>query len=124
MDARQEKMLALDPRQEKMLDFALRNLFDFGTRAMNVFTWHQIDTLRDLLQYTPQRLLKFRNFGKKSLQRVQEELHREGFGLAVAEPAKDAEEVRARFYTALRFVRYWRFVAETNNIDISDLENN
>lgn len=62
------------------------DLFDFGirVRALNLLRSANIETLGDLLKWTPERLLAIPQFGKACLADVQHALSQKGVGLATA----------------------------------------
>jgi DNA-directed RNA polymerase subunit alpha len=66
----------------KLLKTALEDL-DLSVRAYNCLKAAKIDTLGSLVEYERHELLKFRNFGKKSLVEIEELLTEKGltFGL-------------------------------------------
>jgi DNA-directed RNA polymerase alpha subunit len=55
--------------------------FEFTTRTTHVLLSHNINTVCNLVQYTPKELIKLDNFGKKSLQEVIDVLRFEGLTL-------------------------------------------
>ncbi|HLG33621.1 MAG TPA: DNA-directed RNA polymerase subunit alpha C-terminal domain-containing protein [Bacteroidia bacterium] len=55
--------------------------YDFGVRELTCFRHAEIETIGDLLAYGKERLMKVRNFGKKSLTSTEEVLHKLGFVL-------------------------------------------
>ncbi len=55
----------------KLLKTALEDL-DLSVRAYNCLKAAKINTLGELVQYEPHELLKFRNFGRKSLVEIEE----------------------------------------------------
>ncbi len=59
---------------------------DLSVRALNCLKAAGVNTLGDLVQYQKEDLLKFRNFGKKSLAEIEEllEKHNLDFGMDVA----------------------------------------
>lgn len=56
---------------------------DLSVRALNCLKAAEVDTLGDLVQYDSSDLLKFRNFGKKSLQEVEALLEQHGLEFAM-----------------------------------------
>ena len=66
----------------KLLKTALEDL-DLSVRAYNCLKAAKIDSLGALVEYERHELLKFRNFGKKSLVEIEELLTEKGltFGL-------------------------------------------
>ena len=59
---------------------------DLSVRALNCLTAAEVDTLGELVKYHRNDLLKFRNFGKKSLTELDELLERNGlaFGMDIS----------------------------------------
>jgi len=66
----------------KLLKTSLEDL-DLSVRAYNCLKGAKIDSLGELVQYETHKLLKFRNFGKKSLVEIEELLTEKGltFGM-------------------------------------------
>ncbi len=69
----------------KLLKTSLEDL-DLSVRAYNCLKGAKIDSLGELVQYETHKLLKFRNFGKKSLVEIEELLTEKGltFGMDLA----------------------------------------
>lgn len=69
----------------KLLKTSLEDL-DLSVRAYNCLKAAKINTLAELVQYDTHELLKFRNFGKKSLVEIEELLQDKGltFGMDLA----------------------------------------
>lgn len=65
---------------------------ELSVRSANCLREAKIHTIADLVQKTPQELLKYRNFGKKSLAEIDELLKSMGLslGMELPEPAKAA----------------------------------
>jgi DNA-directed RNA polymerase subunit alpha len=63
---------------------------ELSVRSANCLREAKIHTIADLVQKTPQELLKYRNFGKKSLAEIDELLKSMGLslGMELPEPAK------------------------------------
>ena len=59
---------------------------DLSVRALNCLKAAEVETLGELVSYTKSDLMKFRNFGKKSLTELEELVHAKGlnFGFDVA----------------------------------------
>jgi DNA-directed RNA polymerase subunit alpha len=76
----------------KLLKTSLEDL-DLSVRAYNCLKAAKINTLADLVQYETHELLKFRNFGKKSLVEIEELLQDKGltFGMDLAKYKLDEE---------------------------------
>lgn len=66
---------------------------DLSVRALNCLRAASVETVAQLVQYNRSDLLKFRNFGKKSLTEIEELLERLGltFGMDVAKYKLDKE---------------------------------
>ena len=52
---------------------------DLSVRAMNCLKAAEVDTLGDLVSFNKNDLMKFRNFGKKSLTELDELVHQKRF---------------------------------------------
>jgi len=76
----------------KLLKTSLEDL-DLSVRAYNCLKAAKINTLADLVQYETHVLLKFRNFGKKSLVEIEELLQIKGltFGMDLSKYKLDEE---------------------------------
>ncbi len=76
----------------KLLKTSLEDL-DLSVRAYNCLKAAKINTLADLVQYETHVLLKFRNFGKKSLVEIEELLQQKGlnFGMDLSKYKLDEE---------------------------------
>jgi len=76
----------------KLLKTSLEDL-DLSVRAYNCLKAAKINTLAELVQYDTHELLKFRNFGKKSLVEIEELLQEKGltFGMDLAKYKLDEE---------------------------------
>ena len=59
---------------------------DLSVRALNCLKAAEIDTLGDLVSFDKNDLLKFRNFGKKSLSELEDLVNAKGlsFGMDIA----------------------------------------
>lgn len=66
---------------------------DLSVRALNCLKAADVETLGDLVTYEKNDLLKFRNFGKKSLTELEDLVHSKGlhFGMNVAKYMLDKE---------------------------------
>ncbi len=66
---------------------------DLSVRALNCLKTAEVETLGDLVKYHRSDLLKFRNFGKKSLSELDELLERKDltFGMDVSKYKLDKE---------------------------------
>ena len=67
---------------------------DLSVRALNCLKAAEVDTLGELVSFTKSDLMKFRNFGKKSLTELEELVHAKGlnFGFDVAKYKLDIEK--------------------------------
>lgn len=76
----------------KLLKTSLEDL-DLSVRAYNCLKAAKINTLAELVQYETHVLLKFRNFGKKSLVEIEELLQQKGltFGMDLSKYKLDEE---------------------------------
>ena len=72
-------------RMRQLLNQRLQDM-DLSVRALNCLKAAEVDTLGDLVKYHRNDLLKFRNFGKKSLTELDELLERNGlaFGMDIS----------------------------------------
>jgi len=80
LHAQIEGKIAIDDSERKLsklLDTSIWD-FDLSMRALNCLNCAEIKTLRDLVKYHRADLLKFRNFGKKSLTEIDEFLEHHG----------------------------------------------
>ncbi len=59
-------------------------VLDLSVRAMNCLNSADIRLIGELCTKTEQRMLKFRNFGKKSLDEIKEKIEKLGLGLGMA----------------------------------------
>ncbi len=66
---------------------------DLSVRALNCLKAADVETLADLVSYNKNDLLKFRNFGKKSLTELEDLVHAKGlhFGMNLAKYKLDKE---------------------------------
>ena len=70
------------------LSLKIKEVDGFSTRTINVLTWlntfddHQIETLGDLVQYSQQELLKYKNLGRKTVNEIKIVLSEMGLALA------------------------------------------
>ena len=67
---------------------------DLSVRALNCLRAAEIDTLGDLVQYDKNDMLKFRNFGKKSLTELEDLVEAKGlsFGMNLSKYKLDLEK--------------------------------
>ena len=72
-------------RMRQLLNQRLQDM-DLSVRALNCFKAAEVDTLGELVKFHRSDLLKFRNFGKKSLTELDELLERNGlaFGMDIS----------------------------------------
>ncbi|RYD51089.1 MAG: DNA-directed RNA polymerase subunit alpha [Sphingobacteriales bacterium] len=81
----EEKEVAMDEeslQQRKMLSTPLEDL-ELSVRAFNCLKAAKIHSLSELVQYTQEELMKFRNFGQKSLSEIEQVLHERGLGFGM-----------------------------------------
>ncbi|GCD79629.1 DNA-directed RNA polymerase subunit alpha [Schleiferia thermophila] len=79
-------------RMRNLLKTKLTDL-DLSVRALNCLKAAEVETLGDLVTYTKQDLMKFRNFGKKSLTELDELIESKGlhFGMDLSKYKLDKE---------------------------------
>jgi len=82
---REEKEAVVDEetlQMRKVLNTPLEDL-ELSVRAFNCLKAAKINSLSELVQYTQEELMKFRNFGQKSLSEIEQVLHERGlhFGM-------------------------------------------
>ncbi len=77
----------------KILKTPLEDL-DLSVRAFNCLKAAKINSLSELVQYEQEDLMKFRNFGQKSLAEIEQVLHERGlhFGMDLSKLGLDKEE--------------------------------
>ena len=77
----------------KVLKTPLEDL-DLSVRAFNCLKAAKINSLSELVQYEQEDLMKFRNFGQKSLSEIEQVLNERGlhFGMDLAQLGVDAED--------------------------------
>jgi len=66
--------------KEKILNKTIEEL-DFSVRSYNCLKKSNINTLRDLVNYSPMEVIKIKNLGKKSLDEIKEKITKYGFVL-------------------------------------------
>lgn len=66
--------------KEKILNKTIEEL-DFSVRSYNCLKKSNINTLRDLINYSPMEVIKIKNLGKKSLDEIKEKITKYGFVL-------------------------------------------
>lgn len=76
----------------KVLKTPLEDL-DLSVRAFNCLKAAKINSLSELVQYTQEELMKFRNFGQKSLAEIEQVLHDRGlrFGMELSKMKIDED---------------------------------
>lgn len=67
-------------------------LLGADTRVANSLAWLNIQSIDDLAEKTADELMELPNFGKKSLQAVQDMLHADGKSLRLSPPARMSPE--------------------------------
>jgi len=85
---REEKESVVDEETlqlRKVLNTPLEDL-ELSVRAFNCLKAAKINSLSELVQYTQEELMKFRNFGQKSLSEIDQVLHERGlsFGMDIS----------------------------------------
>lgn len=75
------------PRMEDILNRPIEDLAELSVRSRNSLQKENIQTVRDLIQRTEEQMLNIDNFGKKSLQEINEFLAQQGlrFGVRLEE---------------------------------------
>jgi DNA-directed RNA polymerase subunit alpha len=78
----------------KILKTPLEDL-DLSVRAFNCLKAAKINSLSELVQYEQEDLMKFRNFGQKSLAEIEQVLHERGlqFGMDLSKLGLDKDEL-------------------------------
>ncbi|PKP56915.1 DNA-directed RNA polymerase subunit alpha [Candidatus Atribacteria bacterium HGW-Atribacteria-1] len=66
--------------KEKILNKTIEEL-DFSVRSYNCLKKSNVNTLRDLVNYSPIEVIKIKNLGKKSLDEIKEKIIKYGFVL-------------------------------------------
>ncbi len=82
---REEKETIVDEETllvRKVLNTPLEDL-ELSVRAFNCLKAAKINSLSELVQYTQEELMKFRNFGQKSLSEIEQVLHERGLGFGM-----------------------------------------
>ncbi len=89
-DVVDEQMLQL----RKILKTPLEDL-DLSVRAFNCLKAAKINSLSELVQYEQEDLMKFRNFGQKSLAEIEQVLHERGlhFGMDLSKLGIDGDNL-------------------------------
>lgn len=66
--------------KDKILNKTIEEL-DFSVRSYNCLKKSNVNTLRDLVSYSPMEVIKIKNLGKKSLDEIKEKIVKYGFVL-------------------------------------------
>ena len=74
--------------REKILDKTIEEL-DFSVRSYNCLKKSDVNTLRDLVEYSPAKIIKIKNLGKKSLDEIKEKIDKYGFILGEKKHQED-----------------------------------
>lgn len=74
--------------KEKILNKTIEEL-DFSVRSYNCLKKSGINTLRDLINYSPEEVIKIKNLGKKSLDEIKEKMNKYGFVLGEKKQQED-----------------------------------
>lgn len=74
--------------REKILDKTIEEL-DFTVRSYNCLKKSDVNTLRDLIEYSPEKIIKIKNLGKKSLDEIKEKIDKYGFILGEKKHQED-----------------------------------
>jgi len=98
-----EKNIILTPEEEKLFKLLSQDVevLDLSVRAMNCLNSANIKLVFELCNKTESRMLKYRNFGKKSLDEIKEKIEKLGLGLGMVLSerllsALEAEAARVR----------------------------
>ena len=73
-----------DTGKEKVLEMTIEEL-DLSVRAFNCLKRAGVNTVNDLINKSPEEMMKVRNLGKKSLEEVISKLESLGFNLSKEE---------------------------------------
>lgn len=74
--------------KEKILNKTIEEL-DFSVRSYNCLKKSSINTLKDLIKYSPEEIIKIKNLGKKSLNEIKEKINKYGFILGEKKQQED-----------------------------------
>jgi len=74
--------------KEKILNKTIEEL-DFSVRSYNCLKKSGINTLRDVINYSPEEVIKIKNLGKKSLDEIKEKMKKYGFTLGEKKQQED-----------------------------------
>ena len=98
-----EKDVVLTEEETKMFKLLSHDveILDLSVRAMNCLNSANIKLIGELCTKTESRMLKYRNFGKKSLDEIKEKIEKLGLELGMSfsdrlMSALEAESVRVR----------------------------
>ena len=98
-----EKNVVLNDEEEKLFKLLAQDVevLDLSVRAMNCLNSANIKLVFELCNKTESRMLKYRNFGKKSLDEIKEKIEKLGLelGMTLSDrllSALEAEAVRVR----------------------------
>jgi len=88
----------IDEEQERLVELLSRNVeeLELSVRSANCLKSGNIQSLYDLVTKTEQEMLKFRNFGRKSLNEIQEILDGMELSFGMTFPLEIAEKVSAK----------------------------
>jgi DNA-directed RNA polymerase subunit alpha len=93
----EEKPVATDLRKNRLKELFNRSVeeLELSVRSSNCLKASDIKTLGELVQKTESEMIKFRNFGRKSLNEISEILSRHGmyFGMKLEKNEKDEWEL-------------------------------
>lgn len=73
---------------EKILNKSIEEL-DFSVRSYNCLKKSNVNTLKDLLQYSNEEIMKIKNLGKKSLDEIKEKMDKYGYALGEKQQGED-----------------------------------
>lgn len=76
------KLTAVDSKKEDLLNQSV-DLIELTSRSTNCLKAAKINTVRELVEKTPQELRAIKNFGKKSLTEIEERLKEMGLSLGM-----------------------------------------
>ena len=85
-----EAPVAVNEELQEKLKTPISEL-ELSVRAANCLREAKIHTIGELVEKTPQELLKYRNFGKKSLAEIDELLHGMGLELGMTSKTETAQ---------------------------------
>ncbi len=74
--------------KENILNKTIEEL-DFSVRSYNCLKKSSINTLKDLIKYSPEEIIKIKNLGKKSLDEIKEKINKYGFILGEKKQQED-----------------------------------